>query len=91
MTRTPSPHLSRRNALAWIALVPLAPLAAHARDVDEFNPVDRVSRTISLDRFNELDKNEMYRYKKAVEQGRTILVGGKSASESRRMILDAER
>lgn len=87
MPKTPT----RRTMLAWAGLAALPATALMADEAEELDPTDLVPRRFSPEAFERLSANELYKVKLAVRRGRTILIDGYTASESRKMIEDAKR
>jgi len=87
MPKTPT----RRTMLAWAGLAALPATAVLAQETEEHNPTDFVPRRFTPEEFSRLSANELYKVKLAVRRGRTILIDGYTASESRKMIEDAKR
>ncbi|MEM7733642.1 MAG: hypothetical protein AAF280_12805 [Pseudomonadota bacterium] len=77
---------SRRTMFGLAAASALAPSLAMAADGEEFNPTDLVPRRFSVNRFLELDRNDIYDVNLAVRRGRGIIIEGYSRSESREII-----
>ncbi len=84
-------HPTRRAILAWAALTALPATAGLAQDVEEIDPTDLVSRRFTPEEFSRLSAAELHMVKLAIRRGRTILIDGHTASESRRMIESATR
>ncbi|MCZ7675373.1 MAG: hypothetical protein M5U35_05175 [Roseovarius sp.] len=80
------PHPNRRTILAWAALAALPAAAVLAEEAEELDPTDLVPRRFTPEAFERLSANELYKVKLAVRRGRTILIDGYTASESRQMI-----
>ncbi len=84
-------HPTRRKILAWAGLAALPATAMLAEEAEELDPTDLVPRRFTPEAFERLSANELYKVKLAVRRGRTILIDGYTASESRKMIEDATR
>lgn len=84
-------HPTRRKILAWAGLAALPATAMLADEAEELDPTDLVPRRFTPEAFERLSANELYKVKLAVRRGRTILIDGYTASESRKMIEDATR
>lgn len=84
-------HPTRRAILAWAGLAALPATAMLAEEAEELDPTDLVPRRFTPEAFERLSANELYKVKLAVRRGRTILIDGYTASESRKMIEHAKR
>lgn len=84
-------HPTRRMLLAWAGLAALPAAAVLAQETEEHNPTDFVPRRFTPEEFERLSAAELHKVKLAIRRGRTILIDGYTASESRTMIEAAKR
>ena len=80
-----------RTVLPLVSAALLAAMALPAQSLDDIDPVDVLPRHYSIQKFHQLSDAEFYMVNLAIKRGRTILIGGYSASKSRQMIRAAAR